>query len=348
MPKPHLAAQKRRAKRDTARSLRRNRPRQPRFLRIFLHGDLDLIAFEAETRQQLKQFQDVRVPRYGPRLRVFVDMAGVTDIDACALLHMVAQVDRLGGLGVEVLGNTPNASAARAILEEAKFIEFMATPRQGRGRAAAEGPSLKISFDRAVKKLSPTAWLPLYDFIKSQGQHTEDEVDVLYNAFGECVENVRQHAYGATRQGKWFALAMRPNERRAARVVVLDLGVGIPASIRREPIDNSNRLLAMLFAEIVTQIALDAEEKSFAKELRSEDWPCIFWATLGLRTQSKKPGGGTGLTGLRQAILELGRGAMHVFSGRASVAWKQGTGPKMRTFDRLQGTAVCLELGVRS
>jgi hypothetical protein len=186
------------------------------------------------------------------------------------------------------------------------------------------------------------------------GELSAEETDALYQALGECIENVHQHAFKQGRSGRrWYALALRPTENRPGRVVVLDLGVGIARTIRRTTMD---RLLGWFTGQFGRSI-LDwlkltgREDEDFdaigwmMRRFATDDWFCVYLATLGLRTETAKEGRGTGLLGLRDAVVTMQRGAFHVLSGTAAVTWTKGAEPRRVLLPHLRGTAVCLDVG---
>ena len=279
-----------------------------------------------------------------------MDMLAVKEIDPCALLYVVAQVDRIGtGLHWRVHGNFPVSPAAQKVLHDARFDEVFHARRIKRARGPA---SLKLSFKPVTRKLNPEDWMPLHDFLRVNGHLTDDETDEVYNAFGECVENVRQHAYPNTKGGKWYALAMRPSSTKPARAVVIDLGMGIARTIRRTRTDLMLQWMRNVFSEAIKAAVRvfgeSADDTALARavdRLGRDDWTCLFFATQGLRTRSSDKQRDTGLNGLRQAVLKMHRGALHVLSGEAAITWRGGVDPSHGSLPYFYGTTVCLEFG---
>ena len=315
---------------------------------------------------KLGQLAEIRAPVRG-YLDVLVDLRGVTEFDPCALLYLVAQVDRLRRThGIRINGTYPHALAARKALQDARFDDFLSQGQQMADPKNDE-PRLQISYGSATKRLSPRDWLALHAFLKLHGNLTKDEADALYNALGECVENVRQHAFQSNTGRRWYALALRPTREKPGRVVVLDLGVGIARTIRRTAVDKVLGWMIASFGSMLTALAewrrttapdgneSDEEEKELedaawlARRFATDEWFCVYLATLGLRTQTPGKGRGTGLFGLREAVLSMQRGALHVLSGSAAITWSHGTGdPRRSVLPYLEGTAVCLDVGTRA
>lgn len=280
-----------------------------------------------------------------------MDMWAVNEIDPCALLYVVAQVDRIArSLHWRVRGNLPASPGALKVLHDARFDDVFHTTRT---KKKVPGPaSLQISFKPVGRRLNPEDWLPLHDFLKENGRLTEEETEEVYNAFGECVENVRQHAYPNTRAGSWYALAIKPFANKPARAVVIDLGAGIARTIRRTRTDIILQWMRSIMSSTIRAALLvfgeDTDDNFLAQavdRLGRDDYTCLFFATQGLRTRSSEKQRGTGLNGLREAVSRMGRGALHVLSGESSVTWPGGMGPLQGRLPFLHGTAVCLEFG---
>ncbi len=325
----------------------------PRPLIVTIGGDLDLIADDGSTRHQLAVFETVKIPSpRRPALRLFVNLAEVTSIDPCALLYLVAQTDRLSETGrVRVSGSYPRAPLALQMFADAGFHKYMRSKlpqmRGLRGRRS-KTVQVEISSGSARRKLNPADWTKLHKFLSDTGSLGEDQTEAVYQAFGECIENVVQHAFGRPTAGKWYALAIRPRDDLPARAVVLDLGVGIAGSVRKPRWERTLNAVAralepaLKFAEQALGKPDDFESKFLAR-LRADDWFCVYMATLGLRTQAKDKERGTGLIGLRDAMLDVRSGALHVHSGTAAVTWRYGTEPQPNLLPTLRGTIVCIE-----
>jgi hypothetical protein len=285
---------------------------------------------------------------------VVVEMRNVTNLDACALLRIVAELDRLRRVpGVILRGTYPSAPDALRAMHDADFEKFFRIPPRIGGETQQ---SLEITYGDTTRPLDPKAWLPLYTFLEKHGGLGEEATEDLYAAFGECVENVRQHAYGAG-QGRWYALAIRPSAGKPARAVILDRGVGIAGSITKTIGDRAKFFFGRVM-DAFMRAADRADSKPLPDEaellernafrevvqrLRNEDWASIYLATQGMRTETDQSGRGTGLSGLRHAVLEKKHGALHVLSGAAAITWEHDLTPKANTLPRIRGTIVCLE-----
>jgi hypothetical protein len=324
-------------------------------LQILLWGNLDLIGNPVHTRSQLAAFESIVVPMpLEPPLRLFVDMSRVESLDPSAALYLVAQSNRLASTGkVNVRGNFPRAPQAFQLLGDVGFHKVMRTRSKTPPRRSPD-PVMEICKGTTVGKLDPeTTWKKLHAFLKAQ--LSGDQADAVYNALGECIENVKQHAFAAHRHGSWYALAIRPDEMSPARAIVLDIGQGIAASVRKPRFEV---MIQKVVAAIISAVKLafpdeemtEKEAQALLARLRSDDWTCVYLASLGLRTQVPEKKRGTGLVGLRASILELDTpGALHVLSGSAAVSWRRGgPDPKQEILPPLRGTMVCLEFDAPS
>ncbi|HEY3822723.1 MAG TPA: hypothetical protein VGL81_36415 [Polyangiaceae bacterium] len=326
--------------------------------RIVLVGNLDLIDNPEETRLQLQNLDRLVIGARGERLRVFVDLSGVVDVDPSAVLYIAAQLDTLRQRGSRVSGNYPHAENARKTLRDARFEIFMGSSAERLGPPTPGVPEIEIrTGDRSIG-LRPRDWTPLHRFIKKHGALTDEGAEAAYIAFGECVENVVQHAYRG-RRGRWYALAIRPSDTGPARAVVLDLGIGIPRSIRRNFTDSLHSILGAGVHQLRTVLELDDEEEKgdevleklrvwlgdYLRRLEAFDWSCVHLATLGKRTETGEVKRGKGLSVLRKAVLNEKSGALHVLSGHAAVTWAHGVPPRENNLAHLRGTIVCLEFG---
>lgn len=315
--------------------------------RIELHGVLDLIDNPYETRGQLAKFDALRSSGSQGRQRVFVHMTNVTHIEPCALLHLAAQVDRLGQRGIKVRGNYPRDARVRRVLRDADFENFIG----GRIRLGEhpKAPMLQLRKGRASQKLNPDDWIALHQFLKADPNLSAEDADAFYSAFSECVENVRQHAFSTGATGNWYAVAYRPEIGRP-RAVVLDLGVGVPRTIRRKGLDHIFSFAQTVYVELFNAINLAVPETEkvtpeFLHSVLSDDWRATSLATLGLRTQTDEKRRGNGLSGLYREVIGRRQGALHVLTGRACVTWTAKEEPVRNSLPFLKGTIVCLELG---
>lgn|GEM_PF-4744545 len=307
---------------------------------IRMAGILDFGFAELETRMKLSRFEGIPLRQGNRRQTVYVRLDELQYVDASSLLYIVAQVDRLSALGYQVLGNYPKRNPARWMFNEADFRGHM----QGRaGVGVTGGNRLKITRKSSGDQLNPEDWLALHQFLATRGDITEDQQEALYQAFGECVENVRQHAFVGRAPGMWYAVAVSPHPSGPCQAAVVDLGVGVPGSVRKTNTDRVKDAYAEGLAFVARILGVE-ELGKLADRLR-DDWTCLFLACHGKRTRTADEERGTGLSGLREVVSDPASvSTLRVMSGNASVAWARTAEPKPNRWPRLRGTIVCLEL----
>ncbi len=293
------------------------------------------------------QFADVRPRRAHERvLKVMVSMDRVVTLDPCAVLNLVAHADRIAKMNrVRIRGNSPPPhTQAYQVLREARFHEYMKEAYKRRPPSLPS--SLAIRSGDSRRKLDPTSWLPLFSFLKDNAGLSDSQVEVIYTAFGEAIENVRQHAYRTGVFRNWYALALHPEEG-PSRAVIVDLGVGIPASVRRTRLDRYFSAVAGAIRSVLNALGLieDVIDEGVFDRLRGSDTFCVVLATTGERTETAEPQRGTGLNTLRRTVVDSSVGRLHVLSDRAGVTWNHGSDqPEYQAFSPLLGTTLCLEL----
>jgi ABC-type transporter Mla MlaB component len=320
-------------------------------IEIRMDGELDLLDYPVTTIQQLNQLTIISTKHLGRELlHVHIDLSDVTEIDACALLYLVALVDDLSRRGIRVRGNYPKSKVARAVFVEAEFDQYMKGSVQSK---PSSSPHLRITKKSGEAYLEPSDWTSLFEFLGSSGSLSMPQRDTVYQAFGECIENVRQHAFAKGSSGNWYALAIRHSSNTSARAVVLDLGRGIPKTVRRSVVDGMRKGLAAVFESYQqwfsingeTLDAADLHDFSMIRELIGNDVSCLNMATLGmLRRADGCEGRGTGLTDLRKAVQTECPGSLHVYSGTGAISCDNRVICDMQVIPRMRGTMVCVEL----
>lgn len=330
----------------------RHAPKGSQFTAIQLRfeGALDLVSRPDETRRQLRQVRNIALGTFRHRRPVYFDFSAITQIDAASLLYLVANIDILKSRGVRLRGNYPVGQEALRSLYDAHFEEYIGILPKIKANKT-DAPSLKIISGRIN---DPEKWVPLYHFLQSATSLSAQEADTLYTALGELVENVIQHAFEDKRDARWYAVALRPTDSASARVVVLDLGIGIHNSIGRNVYDKLRSKMGYVTGAIMLAalraIGEDAAEEDegvllgLLNGLVTDDQRCLRLATQGLRTRTAGRERGTGLDGLRQEVLRSKKGALHIASGRAMITYSSDSdqGPAL-PLPPISGTFVCLE-----
>lgn len=331
------------------------RRRSPLDFRVVLKGSLDLISNASETRRQLGALLKFYPNFAAHRSTVFIDVRDVVSLDPASMLYLVAQIDRLRASGFHVKGNYPKGKAALLTMHDAEFESYVGIRSKIKVRRMGPEKTLRIISGNARDLLDPERWLPLLDFLKQSQRLSDAEVETIYATLGECIENVRQHAFGSG-GGRWYAVALRGGGGTLSRIVVLDLGIGIHKSIRKTTGDRLARtarefVVEKLFLSAV-QVSTPEEVESgvfqfiaMLKHMLNDEGACLVLATTGERTRTGTADRGTGLTGLREAVLSAGKGSLHVAAGSAMIRWTPGlTTPFRWTLPVLPGSFVCLDL----
>lgn len=259
-------------------------------------------------------------------------------VDPSALLYLVAELERIRSLPRTYVGGTypKDGTDALQMLLEADFEGFIGTPKLIRS-TRAPARCLEIKRGQADRELDAQVWMGLLEFMKTAGADLDAKgTDELYNAFGECISNVKNHAFSkasntSTRRD-WYAMAIGPFAGRPARAVVVDLGVGIPTTVRRTSLGR--------FKDTKSSI------KSFLGLNRKfkDDWHAMKYASTGEWKSSEDQERGTGLSGLRTAVESSDFSALHIVSGKSTFSYTSAGENSACNFSRLSGTIVCLEL----
>jgi len=320
---------------------------------VLFVGRLDLISNAEFTRRSLSQLDVIEPPKRPARKVVRIDLAAIEEIDPSSLLYIVAQVDRLAELpGISVTGNFPRAPEVMRFFNEAGFLRHMRREKM----KAPNRPTLELCSGHTSKLFDPEEWQHLYAFLAAHLPPGSDLADTIWNAFSECIENAHLHAFeNKVAGGPWHALAIRASANAPARAVIVDLGVGIPRSVRltalemgRVRLNQAVRSITALWdralelAGLSDQIDDDAVTELFSM-IDTNDAACLWLAAQGLRTETQDRERGTGLPGLITAASETD-GAVHLLSGQAAVTWQGGRLlPSTGRLTPLRGTVVCLE-----
>ncbi len=289
--------------------------------RVELIGDLSLCTNPRAVLVQLASLQGLK------KTNVFVDLSAVTTLDAAALLLLCSRIDLLNRVSrLRVSGSYPAAPAALAALRAAGFSKWLS------GRVTDSGaPNVELRDGDAKDRLTVEVPLAIRNFLRAR--HTAlgfEEIDRIYPAVYECLENVRNHAYsrgrftGAVR--RWLVVGWYDETRRCSSVAILDRGVGIVETVKpkllREPL-------------LRARFALD----------RDSDY--LRRASKGELTDSREAHRGKGLSSLRSFVIARDNCRLHIVSSTAAITWseRQSTIPsRWDSLPNVGGTIICMEL----
>ena len=255
------------------------------------------------------------------RVRVLLD--DVTSFDPGALVLFCSAVRELGRVGIIVQGTWPKAPRAVKTLADAAFTRFL------RGKQPSYDDTTKTLqlYEGTSKRRVPTGLAQSVRlFLKNLNPALGvEEIDTIDLAIRECLENVRVHAYGRVRASKspkrWYVAGLHDQDAGVSKVAILDLGVGIRATVERQ---------MAVFTRVLQRVLRPTHE-------------LIKEATLGRLTASGLSHRGKGLSSLREFA---GRGpgrTLRVQSSDGMVTWSS-SGPSSRAIPKVKGTLVCLEI----
>lgn len=291
---------------------------------VQLAGDLSMCSSPAFTLRQL-----IRIPP-PPKRNLFVDLRQVTSFDAPALLLLCAYLREVDWHRGYVSGAYPHSPKARSALQAAGFGRWL-------HRLPPLRPSkrtLELRDGNAYERITPDAAAAIQTFIEARHQALGvREIDKVYDAVFECIDNVRTHAYPAeaTRPRtarRWLAVGWYDEDRMCSSVAILDRGVGIMATLR-------------------PKLSEDAWGAVLEKIHFYEGSDYLEMASRGSRTHSRESHHGKGLSTLRKFVVEAPGRRLHVLSSRAAITWSDEFAERPLASDGLAqfgGTIICLEL----
>lgn len=284
---------------------------------------------------------------------MYLSMDGLSSIDPCTLLYVMAQMDRIRALPyVEIAGSYPaSGTNALRMLKEAEFERFFRIPQ----KIVVVGPTaryLEVRRGSCGIPLEPEVWRALRDFVaKRHDVLSPQQRDELYNAFGECISNVPEHAFKMRSSAYWYAMAVGEIDGKPARAVVADIGTGIPNTVRR---NFSSRLVKIaarfsgLVGSILGIVQPGGRLDGLIKFYEDDDWRCLQFACRGEWRESTDPKRGTGLNGLRDAVHRTQFASVHVISGSAQLTMSANSETPPVRYTPLKGTIICVELAGHS
>lgn len=225
-------------------------------LRIKSPKRLTLKFEEASCRAEtLKFFEKIlRKPDPDAGIRIMVDMRKCERIDLTAGVWLIATVEiaskRFPGC---INGLNPENREARAILDALRFhqtLKFLEPPDVEKGHELMRGileietRSGGVNESAGVKM--PAAGAAISEILpdSSDQRATARLRDEIHRAINEALLNVSQHAYGSHNQDaahsdtdesehRWWAVGIVHKIDKTLDLFVVDRGVGIPETLRR-------------------------------------------------------------------------------------------------------------------
>lgn len=293
---------------------------------IALSGDLDLLGNPDETLKKFKQFSvPHRTERANTLVRVLLDR--VTSLDAPSILFLCSRIHALAERKfTKVFGTYPHSPKALHALHDANFNSFLSNSPPSSGGIK---PSLELIHGGrgGVGRIDTSVPRRIQLFLKERNPNLDlEEIDTIYLAVVECLENIRHHAYGRQKESDhcsgWFVVGLHDQDTQTSSVAILDRGVGIYQTV-------SNQFPGIF--GITFKHVTDVLEE----------------ATSGLRTQTQEHKRGKGFRTLMQFATEADGRRFHVLSSGAMITWRKGAPPLKRYIPRFLGTIVCIEISSR-
>ena len=289
-------------------------------------GRLNIFSAPDETIGQLIQLERVNIPNM-TRTDLVIDLSRVEFIDACSLLFLASRAKAISTRPfVRVYGSFPKSPKALTTLVDADFDSYV-LGRPRRPPTGRKNVSLVESGKGAKKLVSGVIANDIKSFLVSRDHRLADDIekaDHIYGAVVECIENVRHHAYGdddkRSESKGWWAVGIYDEDTDVASVAILDMGIGIAASLGRKDPGRWGKLLG---------VPADLLDK----------------ASLGVWTESSDPERGKGLKSLRDFAVDAPNRRLHIVSSSGMLTCSKREPSKRKSIEKLDGTIVCIQIG---
>lgn len=178
--------------------------------------------------------------------RVFIDHSQTIEITPESIILLLSQFDYYVTLfrSIDILGNLPKSNSARLIFEASGFDKFVSMKstvnkrsnffevRQGTG-VEPEVADEVVQF--ALKKLN-----------LNESLHSRK----TYGTIIECMANTKNHAYkNDSKYSKWYLISYYDKVKRSVIFAFVDIGSGIPKTIKKKLLENFTHSDAELIFE---------------------------------------------------------------------------------------------------
>lgn len=224
-----------------------------------------------------------------------LNMARVQWVSAAATLRLFALIDiihRIEWTTVKII--YPKSAPSRAILRESGIMHLV----DSTGFPKMKGPVLTLPvlhFDGSPPHVQDLI-NSLTEKVRFEGD--EEEKHALGRAIQESIENVLSHAYPEKEtQRFWWLFASRDPIKERLHMAVMDVGLGVPSSLRPSAVERLN----MLMKKVATS---------------SHDGYMIKAALQFGRTGTMDPHRGTGLPSIKRLVSQNEEGELWIFSGK--------------------------------
>lgn len=262
-----------------------------------------------------------------------LDFSNTTHIDAATMLTLLAQVDYYQKIKNKKLAITqPKDNKIRQVFCQIGFDDFFSTSTY---TGEINHPEVKYWRHLKGNLLDLTEAGEIIEEIASQNSFSNLVASQMYRVLSEAVSNVVMHAYSHARfrsqERSWWSFMGVKDDY--FNLVVCDLGIGIPLSLRTAARHKKWRRL------------LDARFKS-------DHWLISTSFRQG-RSSSELPHRGHGMKELKGLVNTTMRGDLIVFSGKGYYHYQIAEGKKEERrkgalAQKVQGTIVAWRLPISS
>lgn len=216
--------------------------------------------------------------------QIFLDMSGVQEVTADAVLYLLSQLDlirrRFGT--AQVAGTLPRAKHARSLFTDSGFGNYVSLSESVKPE---NRDFLAVSSD---KQVNTELAIEVVKFARSHLQKDRDvDTRALYVTLIECMTNTVQHAATGSGHIKWWLMAYYDADKRRVHFSFLDTGLGIPKTIHKkvyERVANATRnMLAHEYAHdgMLILSALKGEFRTrTGQKFRGKGLPKIYEAAM--------------------------------------------------------------------
>lgn len=263
--------------------------------------------------------------------RAMVDFTPIRQVAPGAALSLAAILDmwqRINGRRLLARGARQWRPEVRQTLAELGLFDLLKTPNPPTKILSSAPVTRMLKFrsgegsDGSLAAELAQAMIDIAGPIEAQR--------FLYVGLTEAMTNVAQHAYPeAAFEGvppnyrRWWMTGSYDEQRRRMRILILDLGIGIPATLPRS--SNWERIRGLI-----------------ASVTGPDDAEMIAAAVEAGRSSTGAAGRGNGLQEIRQFVEQSASGRLRILSGRGEVTYEKGSGrPGKRTFSEpMMGTLI--------
>lgn len=200
------------------------RLKAPRNLSVF-YATRDTVEYFSEVMEVIKNC------KIGDS--IFFDLSEVEEINPDALMYIIAIIRntrRIRGLKIKCMGNVPQNSGAREIIEKSGFLTFVSST--SKLQYQADNRFMKISDGTDANGQLASSFC---DFVQNICDKTSLNTKRLYPMIIELMTNTHQHAYEPqethTMMCNWYIFAQDTDE--VVHFVFLDTGLGIPKTVSK-------------------------------------------------------------------------------------------------------------------